>query len=297
MAWPATSTTMTPGSTLNLRSSPSTGAQVLGSIPNGGTISITGPAVNGWFPVVYNGRTGYASAQYIKPPATSTTPTTPTTGGTWPQSSTANTPGSTLNFRAGPSTSSGILGSIPHGGTISLTGAAVNGWYPATFNGRAGYVSAQYVNAPTPSTPPTTPPTTPPVTPPPNIPHTPNNPNTPAGSNPFYSPGSTYGSHQNWWDTPLITQSQDFGTEYEKFITDSGYGGLNQKGNFARNLIDRARSGFTAATANNPNLTARNYLNTSLGSKFLDTVRAGMTPTQKGEQHGIMAPRSRWIDR
>ncbi len=299
-----TSTTNTPGSTLNLRIQPSTGSTVLSSIPHGGALTITGAPQNGWYPVTVNGQTGYVSAQYVAPftptptagtPGTTPTPT-PTPTGPY-GSSTTNTPGSTLNFRQSPSTTSAVLGSIPNGGAITLTGAATNGWFPATFNGQTGYVSSQYVNPFTPSTPGTgTPPATPPAAPPAAIPHTPSNPNTPSGSNPFYNPGSTYGGSQNWYNTPLVSQTQDFDAEWEKRITDQGFGGTTTKSNIARNLIDRAKSGFNAATMNNPNMTARNYLDT-LGPNFVRDRIASMTPGQRGEMHSIYRPSARWTPR
>lgn len=213
----------------------------------------------------------------------------------WPATTTTNTPGSTLNFRSGPSTTQSVIGSIPNGTSITLTGDAQNGWYPVTYNGQSGWVSATYVNAPAPTTPPPTttppPPSTSPA-PPPAIPHT------QEGSNPFYSPGSTYGSYQNWYTTPLVSQNtNNFDAEYEKFVTDSGFGGVNRIGDTARSLIDRAKSGYTAAQMNNPGLTGRGYLNEMLGPNFLQNAINAMTPQQRGESYALNAPRSRWTPR
>jgi uncharacterized protein YraI len=307
-----TTTTSTPGSTLNFRQSPTTSSAVLASIPHGSTITITGPAQNGWYPVSIGQYSGYVSAQYVNPftptattggsgPSTPTTP--PPTAPAGPYgTSTTKTPGSTLNLRQGPSTGTSVLGSIPHGAQITITGAAQNGWYPVTYNGKTGYVSAQYVNPFTPSsggggTGTTPAPTTPSTPPPAGIPHTPAAPNTPQASNPYYNPDSTYGSHQNWYNTPLVSQTQDFTSEWEKFATDQGYGGNTTKSNIARNLIDRAQPGFNAATMNNPDLTPRNYLNQTLGANFFRNQLAGMTPGQKGEMPSIFSPRGRWNPR
>jgi hypothetical protein len=125
------------------------------------------------------------------------------------------------------------------------------------------------------------------------LPHVPNNPNTPSGSNPFYSPDSTYGSNQNWWTTPLVQQSVTPQARYEKWITDQGYGGNTRKSDIARGLYERANAGFAAATGNNPNLDFGDYLGT-LGPSFLQREMADMTPDQMGEQHGRYAPRNRW---
>jgi uncharacterized protein YraI len=287
MAWPATSTTT---ANLNLRSQPSAGSSVLTVMPRAGSIQITGPAVNGWFPVSYGGKTGFASAQYINPPQTTGDSTGGTTNPTSPYAtSTSNTPGTTLNFRSGPGTSNSVLGSIPHGTSLTITGAAQNGWIPVSYNGKTGYVSAQYVNpfTPNPGTPTTPDPGTS-VPPPPHVQQ--------PGS-PFYNPGSTYGGSQNWYGTPIVEQSQDFDAEWEKSITEQGFGGFGAKANLARNLADRAKSGFSAATMNNLNLDPRTYINQSLGSDFLRNSMAAMTPGQRGEMPGLLQPRARWNDR
>ncbi len=53
------------GSNLNLRDYPSTGGKIIGSIPDGATVTIYSDAGNGWYVVNYNGKTGYASGEFI----------------------------------------------------------------------------------------------------------------------------------------------------------------------------------------------------------------------------------------
>jgi uncharacterized protein YraI len=313
--------TYTTSGVVNLYGAPSNVSWIR-PIAAGVPLEGTGQTRNGYVQVRYNGQTVWVPGNETSKltgytptspqPTTGTPPTappptgsTPTTGGsTWPKTSTTNTPGSTLNLRSGPSTQTSVLWSIPNGASITLTGPATNGWFPVSVNGKTGFVSAQYVNAPSPAnptTPTTPPPTTTPTTPaptPPAIPHTPSNPNQQSGSNPFYNPNSTYGSHQNWYDTPLVKQNtNNFDAEWERTVSNSGFGGNNRLGNIARSFVDRAKSGYTAATMNNPNLNARTYLNDSLGPNFLRDQIAKMTPTQKGEMHSVYRPASRWIDR
>ena len=186
-----------------------------------------------------------------------------------------------LHLRSGPGTSSSVIYTIPGQTSLSITGLPNNGWYPVTVSGRTGYVSGEYLKGITPYSAGTG--TTPPATPAPS-------------SNPFYTPGSNYGSTQNWYDTPIVKQSAGFDAEYEKYLTDQGFGGLNDKGDFARSLSDRAKSGFASAQLNNPALTNRQYLQ-GLGGDFLAKARAAATPQQRGEQFGIMVPRARWTSR
>ncbi len=53
------------GSNLNIRDYPSTGGQIIGSIPDGARLTIYGDVGNGWYVVHYNGVTGYASSPFI----------------------------------------------------------------------------------------------------------------------------------------------------------------------------------------------------------------------------------------
>lgn len=58
-------TVATDGSNLNLRDYPSTGGKIIGSIPDNARVTVYGDAGNGWYVVSYNGKTGYASGQFI----------------------------------------------------------------------------------------------------------------------------------------------------------------------------------------------------------------------------------------
>lgn len=55
------------------------------------------------------------------------------------------TQGGRLNIREKPSTDSAILGQIPNGTEITITGEA-DGWYTTIYNGVSGYVYGEYVD-------------------------------------------------------------------------------------------------------------------------------------------------------
>jgi len=57
---------------------------------------------------------------------------------------TVNAGNSSLRVRQGPGTNYGILGNIYNGNSFAITGKT-NGWYQISYNGRTGYVSADYV--------------------------------------------------------------------------------------------------------------------------------------------------------
>jgi len=140
---PSQTATVIDGS-LNLRSGPGTSYSIVALMPNGATVTITGAQQNGFYPVTYGALAGYASAQYLQigsapPPAVDTATTT--TG---------------LNLRSGPGTTYAVLTVMPGGVTVSITGAAVDGFYPVRFDGQEGYAAAQYLRlssqpAPTPT--------------------------------------------------------------------------------------------------------------------------------------------------
>lgn len=130
-------------STVNFRSQPSTSSSVLASLSNGTAISVTGIS-NGWYKVTYNGQNGYVSADYVS-----------FSSGSAGSSSSSNSAASTtrtgkvvcdttVNFRSEPSTSSSVLASLPNGATVTVLGSS-NGWYNVTYNGKTGYVSADYL--------------------------------------------------------------------------------------------------------------------------------------------------------
>lgn len=55
----------TGGSNLNMRSQANTASSIVAKIPAGASLTVTGETVNGFCPVKYNGKSGYASAAYI----------------------------------------------------------------------------------------------------------------------------------------------------------------------------------------------------------------------------------------
>ena len=183
----------TQGVNLNLRNGPSTGATVIGSLPPGATVEVMGAAQAGFLPVRYQGKTGWASTTYLRvgsapTPTATTTPVTPTATAVTPTATpltptATSTPGGStgtavvitdglnLNLRNAPSATATIVGRIPSGASVEVTGAAQNGFLPVRYSGISGWASASWLSFsanPTPtataSATPVTPTTTP-VTP------------------------------------------------------------------------------------------------------------------------------------
>lgn len=118
---------------VNFRTGPSTDNTIIQMIPQGDTVNVLVSSVNGWTKVSYNGKTGYISSPYL-------TATTPIAIGT------ATTTGE-VNFRAGASTSTAIIGVVPYNAKVSVLEASVNGWTKVSYNGQTGYIYSQYLTA------------------------------------------------------------------------------------------------------------------------------------------------------
>ena len=110
---------------VNIRSGPSTGYGVIGTLGNGGTITITGNS-NDWWKVSYNGQTGYAKAEYF----TVGVKVTPSIG---------------LNLRSSASTSASIICGMPCGAQCTAIDCT-NGWYKVQYNGATGWASSDYLD-------------------------------------------------------------------------------------------------------------------------------------------------------
>ncbi len=121
---------MTTTASVNLRTGPGTSYSVILVIPRGATVNTTGAVQNGFSRLTYGGSTGWVSSQYL---SGSSQPTTATVFD------------GALNLRAGPGTTYTVLALMPDGATVTITGALTNGFYPVTYNGTAGYASAEFL--------------------------------------------------------------------------------------------------------------------------------------------------------
>lgn len=135
-------------SSLNVRTGPSTSHTVLGSVNKGKTVQVVGE-VQDWFKINFNAGTGYVSKDFVtkggsavsnqtQQPTTNNNTTTVQTGGSYVVNTGA------LKVRTGPATYNAVIGGVTNGTVLNVTGAE-NGWYKINHNGRAGYVSADFV--------------------------------------------------------------------------------------------------------------------------------------------------------
>ena len=143
--------------------------QVIGGIPGGASVEVTGEAENGYLPVTYNGMSGYASAQYLTADGGGGGTTTGPTG-------TRYVSDGRLNLRSGPGTSYGVIVVMPDGAAVQLTGQVSGSFSQVTYSGTTGWAATEFLatsgpTAPTPTATPIPPTlTATPVTPTPTTP-------------------------------------------------------------------------------------------------------------------------------
>lgn len=120
---------------LNVRTGPSPKYSIRGTVMKGKTLTITGNGGNGWYKVLYYGKTGYVSSKYVK------VSNAPASEG-YQSIATVN-----LNVRSGPSVAYPVLGVLKKESPLSIQSKLSNGWDQINYKGKKGFVSGQYVAA------------------------------------------------------------------------------------------------------------------------------------------------------
>lgn len=141
----ASAASATTSTALNLRVGFRLTSKVKLVMPAGSRVDIVNRSQNGYWKVVYQGVRGYAHGDYLNFGGGSSSG-----GGGGGNVSTGGRTGSasvltSLNLRAGPSTSDRVLAVMPTGATISLTGETSNGFLRASYNGTSGWAYADFV--------------------------------------------------------------------------------------------------------------------------------------------------------
>lgn len=122
----------TTGSSLRMRSEPSTSSAAITTLDKGVAVAIL-EKLDGWYKVAYAGDTGYVSADYLVEDQ----------DGVFETNGVSNADG--VNARASASTDAQVLFSIKKGVFVSVNGF-VDGWYKITSNGVSAYVRSDYLD-------------------------------------------------------------------------------------------------------------------------------------------------------
>jgi uncharacterized protein YraI len=127
---------------LRLRFGPGTNFEVLTTIPDGTRISLL-DSVGAWVRTEYDGKDGWVSAEYL----TDAEPAEQYADSSEDKSSEyayVAADGGLLRLRSGPGTNFEVLAAIPDGTRISLLDS-VGAWVLTEYDGKSGWVSAEYL--------------------------------------------------------------------------------------------------------------------------------------------------------
>lgn len=149
--------TGTGGELLRMRDGADLSAAVIGGIPEGATVRLTGGArLNSgqtWYPIDYKGMVAWVAAEYLgatsagAPPATDQQALALTVG---EHVAVSDTGGWNLRLRASIGLDAGTIAAAPEGAVIRvldgpLSDGAGNAWYAVDYDGIQGYSSAAYL--------------------------------------------------------------------------------------------------------------------------------------------------------
>ncbi len=125
---------VTSSTNLNVRSAASLSGTIVAKLTSGSNVTLIYKSGNWWYVEYASGQYGYVSADYIR-----------YVYGTYALE-VSNAIGG-LNVRSGPSTSYGIVGTLPPDQLVLVLSES-NGWYKILCNGTlTGYVSGKYLNS------------------------------------------------------------------------------------------------------------------------------------------------------
>ncbi len=157
---------------LNVRSSAGTESEILGTIPEGDSVTLTGRSDGNWVEVSYDGTTGYVSSSYLTSgggTGSSGTSAGGSSSGSGSYSGSSSGAGSSggssggsgasasvattgtmyatagVNVRSGPNKKYSVLGAIDTGEGIGVTGNETDGWIEVVYNGQIGYIYQSYL--------------------------------------------------------------------------------------------------------------------------------------------------------
>ena len=120
--------------TVNVRSSDSEQADKLGKVVSGTKVQVQEVRVNGWTKIVFEGKDGYIKSEYLQMEES----------GEGQQTIGTVTAVENVRVRAGASEDAEQIGLLAGGESVELI-ANENGWCKVKYDGKVGYVKADYV--------------------------------------------------------------------------------------------------------------------------------------------------------
>ena len=137
--------------TVNLRSLPTTGGEVLGTLKNGEVAERVAISNKGWSRLVYNGQTVYAITSYLTTDLTSKNENNPTNnedivaGNTFTPKKDQVTAKDLVNLRSLPTSDSEKVGELKSGEFLERVAISNKGWSRLVYNGQTVYAITSYL--------------------------------------------------------------------------------------------------------------------------------------------------------
>jgi cell wall-associated NlpC family hydrolase len=145
--------TGTGGQGVRLRAGAGFNAAIITVVPEGKVVSVINGSTGDWVAVSYNGTSGFIMMDYLSAGGSTDGGSNSSNGDTTSGSADALAKGdhavtlASLNLRYDASYSAGIAAVAPEGTVVKVTGPSVNGFYPVDWDGLAGYMHGDYLQA------------------------------------------------------------------------------------------------------------------------------------------------------
>lgn len=131
---------------VNLRISPTTSAEVIGTLQNGTVLERTATSNKGWSRLIYNGQTVYAVTSYLTEDLTYKPPVDDGIKTEFSEVNEQVTAKNETNLRTLPSvTDSQVVYTLKNGEYLTRTGISTNGWSRLIYNGQTVYAVSSYL--------------------------------------------------------------------------------------------------------------------------------------------------------
>lgn len=137
--------------TVNLRSLPTTGGELLGTLKNGEVAERVAVSNKGWSRLIYNGQTVYAITSYLTTDLTSKNENNPTNnedvvaGHTFTPKNDQVTAKDLVNLRSQPNSDSEKVGELKSGDFLQRVAISNKGWSRLVYNGQTVYAITSYL--------------------------------------------------------------------------------------------------------------------------------------------------------
>jgi uncharacterized protein YraI len=147
---PTGATLMVNTGSLNVRSAPIVGNNILTQIPRSGVYVIIGrTADSSWWQIQVGTLSGWVNARYVVASNTFNVPVTSGTPAPIPNTGYSLRAVTTVNIRSGAGVTFSRIGRLPGNATASIVGRnAGNSWWMVSYNGVTGWVSGNYISLP-----------------------------------------------------------------------------------------------------------------------------------------------------